>query len=222
MSSQSPTSSCSLSTVGQSKERSRLAGTPVNSNVMPSRSRPSRSLFAALPAELKRSIRTQTLDEVDSLAVKQELLLDALGQPAPQSNLLPTQPASPSGSVVSSAAATAPIAVDIVVATAVNAAPTGPAQTYQNIAESSAAAHKRSYDLVESPVTPASRKSDTLGSKKKKSQRPPNKGAVNKHLGHAWDCTGLVPRYASAQQVPLDLRKCGYSRIFDLSRVDDS
>ncbi|RSH93348.1 hypothetical protein EHS25_007704 [Saitozyma podzolica] len=200
---------------------------------MPRSSRPSRSLFAALPVELKRSIRTQTLD---SLAVKKEMLSEALdggrdNHAGSKSDLLPTQPpllsgngqiyetyepleeeeANNLGAVVTPAPAL-PAAVDQVVPVVPDSA--NDESQENSVAESSASAQKRRYEAivamtrgevgeVESPT----RDSYGWSGKKKRSQRPPNKGPKNPYLGHPWDCTGLVPRYAHAEQVPKDLKK---------------
>jgi trimethylguanosine synthase len=203
---------------------------------MPRSSRPSRSLFAALPVELKRSIRTQTLD---SLAVKKEMLSEALdggrdNHAGSKSDLLPTQPpllsgngqiyetyepleeeeANNLGAVVTPAPAL-PAAVDQVVPVVPDSA--NDESQENSVAESSASAQKRRYEAivamtrgevgeVESPT----RDSYGWSGKKKRSQRPPNKGPKNPYLGHPWDCTGLVPRYAHAEQVPKDLKKCAW------------
>lgn len=36
----------------------------------------------------------------------------------------------------------------------------------------------------------------------------PQSDSTNPWSGHPWDCTGLVPRYTSAAQLPKDLQKC--------------
>ncbi|ODO06939.1 hypothetical protein I350_04300 [Cryptococcus amylolentus CBS 6273] len=40
------------------------------------------------------------------------------------------------------------------------------------------------------------------------------KAVLNPHLGHPWDCTGLVPRYVKEQEVPYELRKYYHQRGF--------
>lgn len=35
-------------------------------------------------------------------------------------------------------------------------------------------------------------------------------GVVNEHVGHPWDCTGLVERYESYGDVPADIKKCEF------------
>lgn len=202
---------------------------------MPRSSRPSRSLFAALPVELKRSIRTQTLD---TLVVRKEMLSEALEgnrahQAGSQSDLLPTQPqpSSLSSNVhidetyetleeEEANSATVSAAVNQVISV-VPGVPDSATDQFElegtSVAESSASAQKRRYEaivamtrgevgVVESPT----RDSNGWSGKKKRSQRPPNKGPKNPYLGHPWDCTGLVPRYAHAEQVPKDLKKCAW------------
>jgi trimethylguanosine synthase len=195
--------------------------------------------------ELKRSIRTQTLD---TLVIEKEMLSEALvGSPdhqaGSQPDLLPTQPqrsylpgygqaderyerleedeANKSGPVTIPAPAAVPAPVNEVVPV-VPVVPDSANDEVEfeetSIAESSASAQKRRYDSivamtrgevgeVESPM----RNGYGWSGKKKRVQRPPNKGPKNPYLGHPWDCTRLVPRYAHAEQVPKDLKKCAWS-----------
>lgn len=142
------------------------------------KSRTSRSLFSSLPIDLKKSLRSQTVEpytlapRLDSVQVKAELIADTV-QFGP---LLHTQPQSPGVS---------PDAAEIVDLT-------------EEPAESSTSAAlrtKRPENVLTSP-------------RSAKERRGKEKVPANPHQGHAWDCTGLVPRFSDYSQLPQQLAKC--------------
>jgi len=165
--------------------------------------RPSRSLFASLPWDLKKTIRTKAeeLEELvntDDIDVKAELIRGVAD------DLLPTQPSSPQL-----------LPADEEEESMNLKPPSAPA----TVEPSPATPRPPISEPVVSPVTPAGsskrphvevRESSTPTSliQPARKRKRKSKAAGGVHADHPWDCTGLVPRYTDASQVPDRIRKC--------------
>ncbi|ORX37789.1 RNA cap guanine-N2 methyltransferase-domain-containing protein [Kockovaella imperatae] len=71
-----------------------------------------------------------------------------------------------------------------------------------------------------SGVSSGTLESTVNSSKRKRKSRGAQDEILNQHLGHPWDCTGLVDRYTTASQVPAELVKYWYQRQFLLPQYD--
>lgn len=182
---------------------------------------PSRSLFAALPPDLRNTIRTnghnfsQNGLDLDSFQAKQELL-DA-GQPGPSSRLLRTQPASASPEIEEEesrdsrsiqAEVVAPVQERIGSKNGGKqvslASGGGNSEGKINAEGESVRAVKRrrvegAWVINAGPSTTQPRQ------KRRKGKELP---VFNPYIGHPWDCTGLVERYVNRDYVPDDIKKC--------------
>ncbi len=142
--------------------------------------RPPRSLFSSLPYDLKKSLRSQTLEPypstsaLDTVQVKAELIANT----DPFAPFLPTQPRSPSKS------SGEVIEVD-------------QTEDIPEASSSMAVALKR-------PATIASPTHCRSTKKRKGRSRVPE----NDFIDHPWDCTGLVQRYTDYSELPRGLAKC--------------
>jgi trimethylguanosine synthase len=191
---------------------------------------PSRSLFAALPYELRHVIRTngnslsETGPDLDSLRIKQELL-DATKLPS-SSRLLRTQPASVSperdheeilastgGGQATSSLAGPDSEARRPATTVQRVQPTAGASTEVSGTSSKRRAARSASNIravkrtrVEGPwVINVGPSSTQPPQKRRKGKELP---VFNPFIGHPWDCTGLVERYVNRDSVPDDIKKC--------------
>lgn len=177
---------------------------------------PSRSLFAALPHDLRTTIRTngqylsQNGLDLDSLQVKQESI-DAGGS-APASRLLRTQPASVSpdreDEIVHIEAGPSVIAsTRQAVSKGSKSSGVGPAWTNGGTAQaqSSGVRAVKRRRTEEAWVVSAGPSTIAPRQKRRKGKELP---VYNAYEGHPWDCTGLVQRYVNRDHVPDDIKKC--------------
>ncbi len=176
----------------------------------------SRSLFAALPFELRNAIKSQATStnsvsqrptetversDVSTDAGRHE---DASPNPA---DLLRTQPDScspsstPERTEISIPIAVAPFTIEPVAGPSLTPdVPNDPKGKRKFRHTPSADA----YNQLVNPIT-----SDSLDSTSKNRGKRRRKVKVNnEHQGHPWDCTGLVPRFTKPSDVPPDLVKC--------------
>lgn len=191
---------------------------------------PSRSLFAALPADLRSVIRTngyiqaQNGPDLDSLAVKKELLdagTSSAAGPSSAPKLLRTQPASPTQTISESDDepegavpvngrdhqpehnGTAPTRSPI--ATVQNNLAASADQAIITPARARAVKRRRIESVWQTPEDPYH------GSRAQKRRKGKQVEVFNAYEGHPWDCTGLVERYRNWNDVPDDIKKCEHT-----------
>ena len=169
--------------------------------------RPSRSLFASLPWDLKKTIRAKADDAdelVDDVAVKAEMIRNVA------EDFLPTQPTSPQSlpadeeeeEAMSFQPAAAPAMTDAVLATPTRSTAKPIPPPIVSAGSTGSRGEVRAASPSSSFLQPARKR-------KRKS-----KGANDAYADHPWNCTGLVPRYTEASQVPERIRKCELSPRF--------
>ena len=185
---------------------------------------PSRSLFAALPHDLRNIIRTngrvQAINgpDLESLQVKQELIAESSGSGSGWGNrLLRTQPASisPERDMVEDEAMNGVEeingsggiqAVDSAQDIPVVHAESSVAFKQQRIGNGGRAVKRRRvepvWEVVEVHIPPVQ--------KRRKGKEVP---VYSPYDGHPWDCTGLVKRYTNYKDVPDDITKCEFDSL---------
>ncbi|WWD20242.1 hypothetical protein CI109_104718 [Kwoniella shandongensis] len=207
------------------------------------RAGPSRSLFASLPPTLKQTLRSQVLDpladKAEEVRIKAEQILEvSVG------GLLGTQPVSEDETsdielevedevtraderivlgVTTTAEATAGTSevIQLEKERSTSELPTASSivksiRREQPIASSSSTSVQTPNKRPSSPVY-----ENALSSKKRrKGNAATKKVVVNPYLDHPWDCTGLVPRYSSYDEVPPDLTKYYAQRHLLLPQYD--
>lgn len=143
-----------------------------------------RSLFASLPWDLKKAIRSHSVDPLPAVTsqtsvpitkqVKQELLV----LEAADNGYLPTQPRSPTEDV---------------------------AEVEEEVIEAGPST------VVLPAHLPAKVVASRPGQEpKKKKRKLKGKAVENQYLDHPWDCTGLIKRYQDYSEVPSELTKCAF------------
>lgn len=207
---------------------------------MPKRPK-SRSFFTALPVEIKRQLRSQPA-RVDSPPEPEVVRQQASREPNP-ADLLPTQPPRPDDAgddpgpsdqvtrpteessdmdmTKSSDVEAAPVSKTAVELAPVPSSSTTPTVTSSAAASSSNSAPSRSALGSSSIVRAVKRSSEWEGGRpsakrqkgKGKAKEPASEEAENLYEGHPWDCTGLVPRYTDASEVPKHLKKCEFNVV---------
>lgn len=207
---------------------------------MPKRPK-SRSFFTALPVEIKRQLRSQPA-RVDSPPEPEVVRQQASREPNP-ADLLPTQPPRPDDAgedpgpsdqvtrpteessdmdmTKSSDVEAAPVSKTAVELAPVPSSSTTPTVTSSAAASSSNSAPSRSALGSSSIVRAVKRSSEWEGGRpsakrqkgKGKAKEPASEEAENLYEGHPWDCTGLVPRYTDASEVPKHLKKCEFTVV---------
>lgn len=209
---------------------------------MPKRSRQPQSLFAALPADLRRQLGATPQPQVKTEPADDEYI-DPIAPPPSRprnpASLLSTQPprlesppadtAGPSndneGAVKLSSSRnaswvqqprTARTETHGCSASAIAPQPPPLAAAAAASTSTSVVAVKRTREEWEQSFAANNKRQKTdaqaeaNGGKKAKRGKKQNKDdeAENPYLGHPWDCTGLVPRYTDAKEVPDYLKKC--------------
>ena len=165
-----------------------------------------RSLFASLPWDLKQSLRSQSLDVVIPLQPKSEVEIKAerILQLASTNGLLSTQPKSSSDVVEADSSRGGVNETEAGHNRRAGDAGEDEEDDLEN-RESSGGALQRPTppSSLDYPPTPMSYTDSA-----RKRRKGKNKAPVNRHLGHPWDCTGLVSRYQDYSEVPTHLAKC--------------
>ncbi|WVN86930.1 uncharacterized protein L203_102105 [Cryptococcus depauperatus CBS 7841] len=174
---------------------------------MPRRGRQGASLFSSLPSELRQSLR-QRICEPSSVNASVEPAVDYPMDPTLSGQtLLRTQPDSESEDEEESE--------DVAIGMYRDKSQEIPVQLPNAIHQLEASKipaiiTRRQFIKQENNCCekvsslPATVPVNTTTSRKKRFKLEVPK---NNHLGHPWDCTGLVPRYTRIQQVPSDLVK---------------
>jgi trimethylguanosine synthase len=166
--------------------------------------RPSRSLFASLPAELKFALRTQDVEPFvgNTVQVKSEIL-----EGINPNNLLPTQPSNTSDTNLD---------IDSTIQVTVSQEPAHSVEPrvtstqaplgQETPAKARSVVLKRTVEDLPTPSSSRSRAAiEDSGRKRRKGKA---KAIENHYLNHPWDCMGLVPRYTDYSDVPSELSKC--------------
>lgn len=138
----------------------------------------SSSFFFALPPQLKQQLRSQP-----KLELPVEPVAESRYTPR-AADLLPTQPPSEYDDEEEHS-----VAAEVIPVLAPPAEPP---------AASTTVAQKRSASTSEPPKS----------KKRKGKAKWEDIDCINHYESHPWDCTGLVPRYAVAAEVPQALKKC--------------
>lgn len=193
---------------------------------MPKSSRAAgRSFFSNLPLELRTTLRSQTLVPLVPGANINDFKLDPKPNPNGMSqegrDYLPTQPESPGSTVDDSISIQG-------IRQSHSEEPRDGGSTLVTMGESSTAGQKRAQ---QDPSMVSSSAFKGTGSQKRRKAVKGANGDVNgiragdvkakskgkgravdvgkRYKGHAWDCTGVVPRYTDPSELPSNLVKCG-------------
>ncbi|WVR08109.1 hypothetical protein IAU60_005155 [Kwoniella sp. DSM 27419] len=171
--------------------------------------KPSRSMFASLPFELRSNLRSQVLlplgDKAQEARSKAEHVLDAA-----VGGMLSTQPAS---EVDESDDDDVDVDAD---AQAGSQSALGPSQPIRSSAVAGPSRLRQTpavksvrYEAswVHEKAQASTGEDKPHPAKKRRGNKAKKAVITNQYAGHPWDCTGLVPRYSDYEQVPHDLKK---------------